>query len=81
MNRGVILDDRRRGEMRVEIGKNLKAAAALRGTSNEDLAVMLGISQTRLFRVYTGASELSAAEVAWAIKVLDIAPSILFSGR
>lgn len=81
MTRATKLTDLRRAEIRIEMGKNLKAAVALRGVAAEDMAEMLGISQTRLFRLYTGASEMTSTEVAWAVKVLDIPASLLFSGR
>lgn len=59
------------------IGKRVQAAMRGQQLTVQDMAEMLDMTELRLSRILKGSSTLSAAELYWAAKVLDVPVSQL----
>lgn len=71
MTAAIIKDESRRAVERT-IGKRLLAAMNLQGIDVATMAEALDMTEVRMSRALKGSSSLSAAEIYWAAKVLDV---------
>lgn len=72
MTPAVTMTPERRRMVEITVGKRLGQAMSHAGIKYDALAQSLGITEKRVARLVNGTSTLSAAELIWAAKVLDV---------